>query len=137
MNKTRIAIAASAIFGALALAACGGGVGETANAPRTPGPAEPVLGASGEGTVLAGVPHGADEFIGMPLDVAASFAEEQGRQWRVGHRDGEDLVLTADFMSGRVTFTVEDGIVTAASIEEEEGQDVAPPAEASQALSSG
>ena len=120
MNSRRIAIAATAIAGAFALAACGGGAGETANPPSSPARGD-------ESTVLAGVPPAADQFVGLPLEVARSFAEEQGIQWRVGRQDGEELAVTADFVPGRVTFTVEDGVVTAATIEEGGEQVVVPP----------
>ncbi len=58
------------------------------------------------------------DFVGMTLEVASSFAEENGRKWRVGREDGEDLALTEDLVPGRVTFTVEGGVVTAATIEQ-------------------
>jgi hypothetical protein len=67
--------------------------------------------------VLVGHVLRGDDFVGMTLDQAGSFAQEQGRQWRVGRKDGVDLPVTADFVSGRVTFTVEDGLVTAATVE--------------------
>jgi len=111
-----VAIAAVAIAGAFGLAACGGGDGERASAPV---PAEPAPdGGQAGGAVLAGDVLEADDFIGMPLDVASAWAEENGRQWRVGREDGVDLAVTADLVPDRVTFTVEAGVVTAVSIEE-------------------
>ena len=119
MNTKHVAIAVAAIAGAIGLAACGG-TDQPASAPATPPAAEPVgdTGAAG-GTVLAGHEVTGDDFVGMPLDQASSFAEEAGRQWRVGTEDGVDLPVTADFVSGRVTFTVENGVVTEATIEED------------------
>jgi hypothetical protein len=125
--KTRYpAIAAAVVAGALGLAACGGGADQPASAPSDPAPAKPALdaGAAG-GTVPAGYVLDAGRFVGMQVDQAISFAEELGRQWRIGREDGVDLALTADFVSGRVTFTVVDGVVSDASIEEEDAANTA------------
>ena len=61
----------------------------------------------------------ADEapFIGLTRDEASALAEADGRRWRVGREDGERFVLTDDLIVGRVTFELDDGIVTTASIE--------------------
>ena len=121
MNTRYVAIAAVAVAGALGLAACGGGADQPASAPSAPPPAEPILDAGqAGGTVLAGQILDGGQLVGMPLDVAISWVEEQGRQWRVGREDGVDLAVTADFVLDRVTFTVEDGVVTAATIEQED-----------------
>ena len=103
--KTRyVALATAVVAGAIGLAACGGGSGEVAQTSNTPIPAEPDsgigdtpipvepdggTGASG-GTMLAGDVLEATDFVGMTLDVAGSWAEENGRQWRVGSQDGEE-----------------------------------------------
>jgi hypothetical protein len=103
--KTRyVAIAVAAIAGAIGLAACGGGSAEPASAPSVP--AAPLDSGSASGTVPAGHVLTAGEFVGMSLDQAGSYAEELGRQWRVGREDGADLPVTADVVSGRVTFTI-------------------------------
>jgi hypothetical protein len=106
-----MAIALAAVASVLALAACGG---------TDPVGVEPDEPGSGP-TDAAGL------FVGLPLDEASALAETQGRQWRIGRRDGEDLPVTADFVPGRVTFAVEDDVVTAASIEEQ--TEPVPPAE--------
>jgi hypothetical protein len=117
--KTRYgAIAVVALLGAIGLGACGGG--EPAATPTGPAPAEPVGTDQAGGSLPAGQPLTADQLIGMPLDQAAALVEEAGQQWRVGREDGMDRPLTTDFVPGRVTFTVEDGVVTDATIEEED-----------------
>lgn len=126
MNTRYVAIAAVAVAGAIGLAACGGRADQPASAPSAPAPAEPILDAGqAGGTVLAGQTLDGGQLVGMPLDVAISWVEEQGRQWRVGREDGVDLAVTADLVPGRVTFTVEDGVVTAATIEQEDSGNAA------------
>lgn len=60
----------------------------------------------------------ADTFIGLSEEDAAALAEEQGRAWRVSRRDAEQFALTDDLNPGRVTFEIDNGIVTAATIEQ-------------------
>ena len=71
-------------------------------------------GADGQARTTA-----ADEapFIGLTRDEASALAEADGRRWRVGREDGERFALTDDLIVGRVTFELDDGIVTTASIE--------------------
>jgi hypothetical protein len=110
-----MAFALVTVVGTLALAACGGTDPVGAD-PEEPGSAEPVDDGSQEPVDDA---DPASQFVGLPLDDAAALAEEQERPWRIGRRDGEDLAVTADFAPGRVTFTVDDDVVTAATIEQE------------------
>jgi hypothetical protein len=117
-----VAIAAVAVAGAFGLAACGGTDQPSASpsAPAAPAPVVVDGGAAG-GTAPAGHVVVGTDFVGMPLDQASSWAEELGRQWRVGREDGVDLPVTADLVPGRVTFSIDDGVVTAATVEEEDG----------------
>ena len=71
-------------------------------------------GANGQEQTAA-----ADEapFIGLTRDEASALAEAEGRRWRVGREDDEQYALTDDFIVGRVTFELDDAIVTTASIE--------------------
>ena len=57
-------------------------------------------------------------FVGLTLEDAIAGAEDDDRPWRVSRQDDEELVLTADLWPGRVTFEVDDGVVTSADIEE-------------------
>ena len=78
------------------------------------GTLDPGEGADGdEQTVFA------DEaaFIGLTRDGASAIAEREGQPWRIGREDDERFALTDDFIVGRVTFEIDDGTVTAASIE--------------------
>ena len=74
---------------------------------------------AGEGADGQARPTAADEapFIGLTRDEASTLAEADGRRWRVGREGGERFALTDDFIVGRVTFELDDGIVTTASIE--------------------
>jgi hypothetical protein len=57
-------------------------------------------------------------FVGLTLEEAVAAAEGEGRLWRVAREDGSEFALTADLLPGRVTFEVDDGIVTGAEIEQ-------------------
>jgi hypothetical protein len=110
-----VTITAVAVAGTIALAACGGGVGDAGSSPEPPDTAQPGSGSTSDNE--AGDEE-TRQFLGLTLDEAASLGEQQGRQWRVGRRDGEDLALTADLVDGRVTFEIEEGVVTAATVEQ-------------------
>lgn len=58
-----------------------------------------------------------EPFVGLALADAASLAEDEDRPWRLGRQDATEFVLTADLVPGRVTFEVDDGLVTHATIE--------------------
>ncbi len=58
-----------------------------------------------------------ERFVGLTLDEAAVLAETEGRVWRIAREDDTDFALTADLDPGRVTFEIDDGIVTSAQIE--------------------
>lgn len=71
--------------------------------------------AEGEDTIEA------SRYIGLEIDDATALAEEEGRLWRIA-RDGEEhFGMDASLVVGRVTFEVDDGTVTVASIESETG----------------
>ncbi len=75
--------------------------------------------AGGEGgddglneTVVQGEP-----FVGLTISEATARAEDEGRTWRIGRQDDEGFVLTDDLVPGRVTFEIDNGTVTSATIE--------------------
>ncbi|MEY3823018.1 MAG: hypothetical protein RL628_1126 [Actinomycetota bacterium] len=57
----------------------------------------------------------ADSVVGMSEAEATKTAEAKGLTVRVGSRDGEDFALTMDYRTDRVTLTVKDDKVTAAT----------------------
>ena len=68
-------------------------------------------------------------FIGLTRDRASALAEVQGRPWRIGREDDEWFALTDDYVVGRVTFELDEGVVTVASIEQlfDDVDDPGPP----------
>lgn len=114
----------------LVLAACGGEDGEDSSATSAPAPlpADENEGSGGSGGP-DDPPGGPNDFVGLALDDAVALAEEQGRPWRIGREDDEFFALTQDYVLGRVTFEIDEGLVSMAFIEGEEGSgdDSEPP----------
>ncbi|MFT7600418.1 MAG: hypothetical protein ACI8TP_003360, partial [Acidimicrobiales bacterium] len=54
-------------------------------------------------------------------DEAVALAESEGRSWRIGRNGEEFFAMDASLVEGRVTFEVDDGMVTAAGVETETG----------------
>lgn len=79
------------------------------------------VAAEGEDTA------GSTRFIGLPVDDAVALAESEGRQWRIGRDGTEFFGMDAALVEGRVTFEVDDGTVTSASIEPAPGSSDAEP----------
>ena len=72
-------------------------------------------------------------FIGLTSDQASALAESEGRRWRISREDGTSFALNADIEVGRVTFELDDGLVTAAHIEEPFDDSADPSAPVTQA----
>lgn len=74
----------------------------------------------------------ADQFIGLDFDEAVGLAESQERQWRIGRDGDEVMAVTDDLVVDRVTFELDEGKVTAVTIETESGTSVddGPPQDA-------
>ncbi len=70
--------------------------------------------------VLPGLTEDELAFVGLSAEAAGDLAASEGRLWRVGREDGEFFALTADWVVGRVTFEIDAGVVTRASVEREE-----------------
>lgn len=116
---------------ATALAACGGGTGDvagedtpadapTSSAGDTSTPADGDVEPSGEVTRAEAEAIG-NAYVGLTEEEAESQAEVDGRPFRVGERDGEQFALTEDYVPGRVTATITDGIVTEVTVESSDG----------------
>ncbi len=56
-------------------------------------------------------------FITLTRDTAIQLAVDQGRLWRISRQDDEFFAHDAQLLVGRVTFEIDDGEVTSASIE--------------------
>lgn len=116
---------------AAALAACGGGTGDvaggdtpadtsTSTADDTSTPADGDVEPTGEVTRAEAEAIG-NAYVGLTEEEAQSQAEVDGRPFRVGARDGEQFALTEDYVLGRVTATITDGVVTEVTIESSDG----------------
>ena len=108
MSRTTTFIALAQSIVALGLVACGGSeddpsVGSGASTGLTPD--DPVPGGN---------------YVGMSIEEASMLADARKTPWRVGREDDESFALTQDYVVGRVTFEVDEGIVTRALIEGEE-----------------
>ncbi len=132
--RNLVTIAALAAAGALALAACGDVSGDGGDAGGSPAPAETAQPETRPAVETTGDEE-ADQFLGLTLEEASALAERQGRQWRVAREDGEEFALTADLVDGRVTFEVDGGIVTVATVEHDApvDADTSPPEDADRA----
>lgn len=63
----------------------------------------------------------ANAYLGLTEAEAEQQAQVDGRQYRVGARDGEQFMLTEDYVLGRITVSITDGVVTAATVEATDG----------------
>lgn len=63
----------------------------------------------------------ANAYLGLTEAEAEQQAQVDGRPYRVGARDGEQMMLTEDYVQGRITVTITDGLVTAATVEAVDG----------------
>lgn len=117
MRIGRVGLAALGLALLVAVPACGDDDGETVSAttpPPTTAAEEPALGDDGAGLPEEPPQEELDAlYVGLTKEEAAEVAEERGVPWRIVREDGEDFVVTMDYVPLRVNFTVEDGIVVA------------------------
>lgn len=74
--------------------------------------------AEHDGSVTAAEAEAAaTAYLGLTEEEAEAQAEVDDRPFRVGARDGEQLMLTEDYVVGRITVSLQDGVVTAATVE--------------------
>ena len=58
----------------------------------------------------------ANKYIGLTIHEAKVRLATEDKSYRVMHEDGQSFVGTCDYQPDRVNFSVENGIVTEASI---------------------
>ena len=63
----------------------------------------------------------ANAYLGLTEAEAEAQAQVDDRPFRVGARDGEQFMLTEDYVVGRITVTITDGVVTGATVEATDG----------------
>ena len=75
---------------------------------------------AGEGSDGEELTNAASEspYLGLTREEAAARAAAERRPWRVGREDDKWFALTDDYVVGRVTFELDEGLVTVASIEQ-------------------
>lgn len=56
----------------------------------------------------------APEYVGLTEDEARALAADQDRPFRVVNRDGEDFIVTADYVERRINVTVRENRVLTA-----------------------
>jgi hypothetical protein len=61
-------------------------------------------------------PDAAAAYVGLSERAAIAKAEADGRPWRIGREDDEHFALTQDFVDDRVTFEIDEGKVTSATL---------------------
>jgi hypothetical protein len=114
MSRTTTFIALALSVVALGLVACGGseddpGIGSGASTDLTP---ESLM------------PDG--NYVGLSIEEASMLADARQTPWRIGREGDESFALTQDYVVGRVTFEVDEGIVTLALIEGEKASGSGP-----------
>jgi hypothetical protein len=55
-------------------------------------------------------------YVGLSKADAIAQAEADDRPWRIGREDDEQFALTQDFIEDRVTFEIDNGTVTTATL---------------------
>lgn len=127
-QRTKLAVAA--IVAALALGACSSDDSELDSAaPTTPSAdaptSDPGSGTSADPTSSEAPVACTDEapyqWYGTSVVEAQARAEAEDRAFRIAREDDEELPVTADLIEGRVTVEVDDGTVTFATVETQEG----------------
>src|SRR5262245_4471658 len=63
-----------------------------------------------------GKPLPASSYVGLTKKDAIAQAKAHDQPWRIGREDDEQFMLTQDFVPERVTFEIDDGKVTKATL---------------------
>jgi len=90
--------------GAVVLAACGGSSGSS------------VSDRPSSTTTTTAKGDAAAAYVGLTKQAAIAKAKADGRPWRIAREDGERFMLTQDYDPNRVTFEIDHGKITKASL---------------------
>ena len=93
------------------LTACGGGGGSTDGASAH----SRTTTTTGRSTT-AGKPLPASSYVGLTKKDAVAQAKAHDQPWRIGREDGEQFMLTQDYVPERVTFEIDRGKITKATL---------------------
>ena len=93
----------------------------TSGSPDTSAPDTTAPDTSSPDTGAPGTSADLYEFVwfGLTKDEAIAKAEADGTTYRIGREDDETFALTEDFQEGRVTWSIDDGVVTYSVVEVE------------------
>jgi hypothetical protein len=61
-------------------------------------------------------PASAESYVGLAKHGAIAKANAAGQPWRIGREDGEQFMLSQDYVADRVTFEIDNGKVTKATL---------------------
>lgn len=108
MGARWAAAAVTVLLAGAVLGACGGdgsseGAGRSGTEPPGRSGTEPARDA-------------AAAYVGLTEAAAVAKAEDEGRPWRIGREDDEEFLLTQDLVENRVTFELDGGVVTKATL---------------------
>jgi hypothetical protein len=103
MCRTAVRTGAVLIVAAVALTACGSGSDDSNRSTD-----------EAKTTTTAG--DAAAAYVGLSKQDAVAKAKADDRPWRIGREDDEQFMVTQDFVDNRVTFEIDDGKVTKATL---------------------
>jgi hypothetical protein len=101
-------VAVAVAVGALTIAACSNDDSDAKGGPPGAAPRTSVSTTTTPGNAEASA------FEGLARADAIAHADAENRPWRIGREDDETFPVTLDFNERRVTFEIDDGVVTTA-----------------------
>lgn len=121
-GRRRISAAAVAVVGAVLLAACSSGSGDTPS--QSPTPVDPSVSPASASRPALPPPNAENPdsaavdaaLAGLSQEQAESAAAAAGYTVRIASVDGEPRALTMDYRFDRINLELESGTVTAANV---------------------
>lgn len=101
-------IATVALFVLMGAASCGGSE-DSAESTKSPSDRSAPTKSTDPADAAAA-------YVGLTKAAAIARAKAEQRPWRIGREDDEQFMLTQDFVENRVTFEIDDGKVTKATL---------------------